>query len=296
MNNTLLVSIIIPVFNVQLYLAEALDSVVKQTYENLEIIIVDDGSTDGSGKICDEYAKRDRRIIVIHQENKGLSAARNAGLDIMTGSVVAFLDPDDAYCHNYISSMMEVMDREKVDLVICKYTTHYTDQRMSWECDKNINTSPQISQGKYNRNIVLRALADGKVGFNVWNKLYKGYLWKDIRFPVGHVYEDIDTIFRIIDLCKTIYVMNNPLYLYRKRQGSITERYTFDYLNDWNLAQADFESYISENTPEVFRSEQLRNRQRIRMNKMLYHYGSANWAEASGVEVSDENLRRIVIE
>ena len=95
-----LVSVIIPVFNVRPYLEEALDSVIHQSYENLEIIIINDGSNDGSGEICDEYAVKDKRIRVIHQENRGLSAARNAGLDCMTGDYVAFLDPDDAYDEN----------------------------------------------------------------------------------------------------------------------------------------------------------------------------------------------------
>ena len=94
MGNNELVSVIIPVYNVQPYLREALDSVIHQTYSNLEIIIIDDGSTDGSGRICDEYAEQDQRIKVIHQENKGLSSTRNAGLDRMTGEIVAFLDSD----------------------------------------------------------------------------------------------------------------------------------------------------------------------------------------------------------
>lgn len=96
------------------YLPEALDSVIHQTYKNLEIIIIDDGSTDGSGRICDEYAGKDCRIRLIHQENKGLSAARNAGLNIMTGDVIAFLDSDDAYHPEYIEIMLAAMNREYV--------------------------------------------------------------------------------------------------------------------------------------------------------------------------------------
>ena len=100
-----LVSVIIPVYNVEPYLKEALDSVLDQSYQNLEIILIDDGSTDRSGKICDDYSETDDRIRVIHQENKGLSSARNKGLDLMHGELVAFLDPDDAYHPDYVSAM-----------------------------------------------------------------------------------------------------------------------------------------------------------------------------------------------
>ena len=106
-----IVSIIIPVYNVAPYLVEALDSVVHQSYGNLEIIIIDDGSTDGSAEICDDYARRDRRIRLIHQENKGIGAARNVGLDIMNGEAVAFLDSDDAYDPDFIEAMVSAMAR-----------------------------------------------------------------------------------------------------------------------------------------------------------------------------------------
>lgn len=105
----LLVSIIIPVYNVQKFLREALDSVIQQTYKKLEIIIIDDGSTDGSSEICDEYARNDRRLIVVHQKNRGLSAARNKGLDIMTGDVISFLDSDDVYHVHFIETMLNTM-------------------------------------------------------------------------------------------------------------------------------------------------------------------------------------------
>ena len=132
MQNKGFVSVIIPVYNVRPFLEEALDSVLNQTYKNLEIIIIDDGSTDGSGEICDEYAGRDNRIQVIHQDNGGLSAARNAGLDVMTGDLVAFLDPDDAYVDSFIETLVNAMAAEDVDLVICGCTVHYTTGPLSY--------------------------------------------------------------------------------------------------------------------------------------------------------------------
>lgn len=109
--NDILVSVIVPVYNVAPYLEDALNSVLDQTYEHLEIIIIDDGSTDGSGEICDEYRKRDNRIHVVHQENKGLSAARNAGLDHMSGAFVAFLDLDDLYHPEFIRTTLQALER-----------------------------------------------------------------------------------------------------------------------------------------------------------------------------------------
>ena len=120
------VSIIIPVYNVRPYLAQALDSVLGQSNGELEIILVDDGSTDGSGEVCDSYAERDAGIIVIHQENRGLSAARNVSLDRMTGDAVAFLDPDDALDPYYIEAMWRSMRGEGADMVVCKFTVHFT--------------------------------------------------------------------------------------------------------------------------------------------------------------------------
>ncbi len=130
MENVKLVSIIIPVYNVAPYLVEALESAIHQTYKNLEIIIIDDGSTDGSETICDEYARKDHRVRVIHQDNKGLSAARNIGLGIMTGDAVAFLDSDDALEFDYVEKLVEAMNREDADIVICRFTIHNTVEKM----------------------------------------------------------------------------------------------------------------------------------------------------------------------
>lgn len=101
-----MISVIIPVFNVRPYLVDAIESVLRQTYTDIEVILVDDGSTDGSGEICDKYGKKDNRIQVVHQANEGLSAARNAGLDICRGDLIAFLDPDDIYCQDMLSRMV----------------------------------------------------------------------------------------------------------------------------------------------------------------------------------------------
>ena len=270
MENVELVSIIIPVYNIAPYITESLDSVINQTYKNLDIIIIDDGSTDGSDAICNEYAKKDNRVRVVHQENKGLSAARNTGLEMMTGDAVAFLDSDDALHSDYIATMVEAMNREDVDIVICRFTIHNTTGKMIM--GKQNKIYPAVKNGIYDRNSALRVLADGTINPGVWNKLYRRKLWKEVCFPVGHVYENVDTIYRVFDLCHNAYVLDKPLYMYRKRPGAITEMVSENSIADWLLARSHFEKYITENTPEVFSEEDLKRFYRSRINHVISFY------------------------
>lgn len=171
------VSVIIPVFNVHPYLIEALDSVRNQTYDNLEIVLIDDGSTDGSEKICDEYAYIDNRIKLIHQHNKGLSAARNVGLEIMTGDAVAFLDPDDKFHPDYINLMLTALQNYNADIVICKAAAKHTLGEMVWDSKEIYSDTPD---GLFDRKSSLQLHADGKINDGVWNKLYRKELWEKI--------------------------------------------------------------------------------------------------------------------
>ena len=268
-----LVSIIIPVFNVRPYLVEALDSVIAQSYDNLEIIIIDDGSTDGSGLICDQYAIKDSRIRVIHQKNRGLSSARNVGLDIMRGDVVAFVDSDDAIHPDYVRNMLTAMIRENVDMVLCKCIIHNTTGPMRYKRrERNI---PVIEAGKYGHDDTLRSLIAGKINVAVWNKLYRSELWKNVRFPDGHVYEDIDTTFRIINICNDIYVLDLPLYYYRRRPGSITGTITRENISDKDRAYAHYEAFVRDHVPKVFTKVQLNRFSQARLNCMIADYSKS---------------------
>ena len=268
MNNSL-VSVIIPVFNTAPYLVEALDSVINQTYLNLEIIIIDDGSTDGSGAICDEYAERDGRIRVIHQDNRGLSAARNSGLDAMTGEAVAFLDSDDAYHKDFILNMWSALNRENADLVICRFTTYSVAKKTT--CSIEVSSSNLLGKGLYDRADALRALVGKRINSYVWNKLYSRELWYKLRFPVGHVFEDLDTTYRVFDKCKKVYILDESLYLKRSHVGSISNTYTKNNIEDWYLACSHLDSFINENTPELFSTEHL-VRYRQKMIQSLIEY------------------------
>ncbi len=287
-----LISIIIPVYNVEPYLAEALDSVIHQTYEKLEILVIDDGSSDRSRDICDTYASMDPRISVIHQENRGLSAARNVGLDRMTGEVCAFLDSDDAYVNTFIEKLLTAMLHEETDLVVCKYTTHQTEMKL---CLNNEQAMPLGSSGNYDRVHGLRALADGTIDVSVWNKLYRRELWQEIRYPEGCVYEDIDTTFRVFNICHIIHVLDEPLYLHRKRRGSITFAPSMKSILDRSRACSHFASFIALETPEVFEPSHLRKWRQSELDGMIVYYITcADGRNCEEVALKEEMRKQII--
>ena len=268
MVNQSLISVIVPVFNVQLYLHEAVESVIHQTYENLEIIIVDDGSTDGSGSLCDEYSM-DPRVRVIHQENRGLSNARNVGLDICKGEMIAFLDPDDAFCPDMLSMMFEAMNRSGADIVECNFIVYKGSRRMNPQkiskrqkainrytgADSNgrKNCSHKDSEACiYNTRNALHMQIEGKMSASVWNKLYKHKVWKTLRFREGQNYEDFDIILSLIGEADKIFVLDDPLVMQRIRTGSITQTYTMEHMRDLSRAYKHYLDYIQLHIPEYF--------------------------------------------
>jgi len=288
-----LVSVIIPVYNVRSFLTQALDSVVHQTYTNLDIIVIDDGSTDGSGEICDQYAQKDKRVVVIHQDNKGLSAARNAGLDRAQGAMVAFLDSDDAYDFSFIESMVSVMVREGADIVICRYSVHKTMSAM--EKGNCRQTEPAIRPGKYDRDDAIRALFDGSLNFSVWNKLYTRGIWGAKRFPDGHVYEDVEITYRLYAQSHRVFVLDTPLYMYRGRTGSIVATASIKNMEDRLLSRSRSEAFIRDNTPDVFSVEQLETYKQRRLAGMVQYYARLyQFSESERAEL-EKKLRKEII-
>ncbi len=254
MNRNPLITVIIPVYNVLPYLTEALDSVIRQEYANLEIIIVDDGSTDGSGSKCDEYLS-DPRVRVIHQENRGLSGARNVGLDLMTGECVAFLDPDDAFSLGMIRMLVEAMESSRADIVVCGYKNYRGNAPMTEKRRFGLKVHPA---GLFSAGEALNAMIINKIEHCVWNKLYRCSLWDGIRFPEGRVYEDICTTYRLFDKAGLIEIIPNALYLKRQRVGSITMTHTLKTKIDRLTAIKELKNYIRDHTPEIFGEEALR--------------------------------------
>ncbi len=272
----MLVSVIIPVYNVAPYLREALDSVIGQTYQNLEILIIDDGSTDRSGSICDEY-KSDLRVVVVHQKNGGLSNARNAGLDLAKGEFVCFLDPDDAYDTSFVEKMLEVMVLRHPDIVVCRFSICNTTGRLNDPSKKRlirVITYPSMKEGEYSRDDALRALIDGGLDTSVWNKMYKRSLWDRIRFPDGHNHEDLDTFYRVLDICSFVSMTGQLLYFHRIRPGSITRSYTKQNGEDFDLAHRHLFRYVETNTPGVFSASQMSRRRLSCLNTMMLRFAN----------------------
>lgn len=209
-----LITIIVPVYNVKKYLKECLDSIINQTYKNLEIILVDDGSPDNCGKICDEYAKRDKRIKVIHKENGGLSSARNAGLDIAKGEYISFIDSDDYVAENFIEKLYLLCIQNNADIAECDFI-RFENEINLLEQEENLDI-----YSAYDRKHIIymkHSIA--------CNKLYKKYLYEKLRFPIGKTNEDEFTIYKILYSCKNVTVFTNlKLYYYRYNPQSIMGR------------------------------------------------------------------------
>ncbi len=249
-----LVSVIIPVYNVLPYLREALDSVINQSYRNLEILIVDDGSTDGSGAVCDEYLY-DPRVRVIHQENRGLSGARNTALELMTGEFVAFLDSDDAMRPDMIRQMVQAAEREGVDVVICGFDRIKTEGPLAGAEVLEIRCPPTAMLSPAE---ALNHLMTGELTHNAWGKLYRSYLWKGVRFPEGHVYEDVHTTCRTLEKSSRIQLLSERLYLYRIRSGSIIRTHTLKNYQDLMFAHRVHEDFVNRRRGEVFSDRSIR--------------------------------------
>lgn len=213
-----LVSIIIPVYNIEAYLERCIASAVNQTYPNLEIILVDDGSSDRSPQICDEWAAKDSRIKVIHQKNSGVSVSRNTGLTHATGSYILQLDSDDYMAPFAVERLLKTAQSTEAELVICNFVRG-TEDHYCFPEDSNpkvtITDAPSTLAQIYNgEKDALRYTVP-------WCKLYQKELLDGITYPVGKIFEDIYITHTIIDKCRKIALLEEALFYYYRRENSI---------------------------------------------------------------------------
>lgn len=219
MNNPL-ISVILPIYNVAGYLDKCIESVVSQTYTNLEIILVDDGSPDKCPEICDSWAKKDSRIRVIHKQNAGLSSARNAGLDICTGEYVSFIDSDDWVEYNMYEEQVKYL--QDADVVACQIYYVKGESRQPSHDNEKI----YVLDDYFDIINSLLSQADPDLRWEVWNKLIRRSSIDDLRFKEGQIFEDIYFNRILMSRVKKVIVYNKPLYNYRVvRPGAINSKF-----------------------------------------------------------------------
>jgi len=212
-----LVSVIVPVYNVEPYIRKCVDSILAQSYKNLEIILVDDGSSDNCGKICDEYVTNNSNIIVLHKENGGLSDARNVGLDIAKGEFICFVDSDDWCEKEMLQIAFEAMERAKCDII--SYGAFYEYE----ENGKIFRTL--IKSTKYEQKInsfeeSLPLVIKDNLAVTAWNKFYRKKVFENLRFPKGKLFEDVWVFPRLFENSNGIFAISKPLYHYVIRSDS----------------------------------------------------------------------------
>lgn len=248
-----LVSIIVPIYNVEAYLARCIDSIIFQSYDNLEIILVDDGSPDNCGKICDEYSAKDSRICVIHKKNAGVGYARNSGLEKCTGDYIMFVDPDDYLRNDCVEILYHRIISDNSDIAISNYAKTYDDGK-SREGNCKCFEETVVS-----RHGLLEKFSLHCIYVTVWGKLYKRHIFENILFPNLCCGEDTWVFGDIMAKCNTISFVNEPLYNYYQRPNSVLHSMVagkrLDSINsDLRLAKYLLQQNFHENSAAVFSS------------------------------------------
>lgn len=229
------ISIIVPVYKVEKYLDRCMESIVNQDYENLEIILVDDGSPDHCPQMCDSWAEKDSRIRVIHKENGGLSSARNCGLNLATGDFLYFVDSDDYIDRSLCTKLMDLFAEHDADIIAfnsCHVGKDGTD----------LGATEDIREEMLSQADALAALLQGKINSYQWNKMYRRQIFDGIRFPEGRVWEDVAVSYRLFLNAKQVYCYPEQLYYYCDRDGSIVASINEKMLGDIYLAR--YESFV----------------------------------------------------
>ncbi len=251
-NKEPLISVIVPVYKVEDYLEQCVNSIRNQSYKNLEIILVDDGSPDNSGKLCDKLADSDNRIRVIHKQNGGLSSARNSGIDIAKGDYLSFVDSDDDINKDMIKSLYEAIASVNADFSCCQIVTVAFDG----------------TRKKYDVKNELDVFYDNDVLNNYWDnfsscgKLYRKELFNTIRYPVGKLYEDARTMYKVAGLAKRAATTSYFGYNYYMRQNSIMHSYKFSNMFDRVIVYNEISDGVLNRCPEQFGKIQ-RNKNRL---------------------------------
>ncbi|UII79909.1 glycosyltransferase [Flagellimonas sp. CMM7] len=280
MSKNPLISIVIPVYNVEIYLEQCLDSIISQTYQNLEIILVNDGSVDASGRICDDYAKRDSRIKVVHQANQGVSEARNTAIKLATGELASYVDSDDWIEIDMYETLVKKIVEFDLDVIEFGIVGRLKDNQISNEIciEDYLQTYKRII--KYNQ-------------FAAWRRLYKIELIKDYTWVVGRIASDVQFSIDNLRKAKKIGYLPLPFYNYRKNPDSITKsRYTLKNLDSLE-AGLYLKKIIVKTENDV---ELLKTVQDHLLNKFLYHYKMLNYFPKLDKDYTHRNRVKALID
>ena len=242
------ISVVVPIYKVEKYLCRCVDSILAQTFTDFELILIDDGSPDNCGAICDEYALKDARVRVIHQENRGVSVARNSGLQAANGKYIAFVDSDDYVAKDYLEVLITSMTDTNADIAVCSFT------EVAEDTSDFVSVSDKACLPvEFQANDKMIALCNSDQITNyLWNKLYKKDLFNEIRFPVNVAFwEDAAIMYRLFDLCEKVVFIDKTLYFYVFRSGSATKHVTInDVLAQYHVCMERLE-FLKEKYPEL---------------------------------------------
>lgn len=249
-----LISIIVPIYNVEVYLKKCLDSIIHQTYQNLEIILVDDGSPDNCGKICDYYAQKDPRIKVIHQKNGGLSDARNTGLKQATGNLIGFVDSDDYIHENMFQMLFENLKKYQADIAVCGIQCVDKKGTVIQKNNQKEITILEKEEALYS------LVASEKIVSVVWDKLYKKALWENVQFPTGKVIEDLATTYQVLEKADRIVIDERiGYYNLLQRKDSImynrSDKLLIDFMEATNQRFSDLTNRYSQLTDVLIKDK-----------------------------------------
>lgn len=256
-------SIIVPVYKVEAYLTRCVDSILGQTFSDFELILVDDGSPDSCPAICDEYAQKDSRVVVIHKSNGGLSDARNAGLDIARGEYIGFIDSDDFIHPQMYEVLIHFAEKQSADIVRCDFYHFHEGDNLTFEevrpedVDSTCLEKFTLLSSYYPNNCF-------RFSSTVCNKIYKSMIFEHIRFPVGKYYEDSYIQLSTIELCERVVMLSVPLYYYLQRDGSIMHS---NYTPQWFQG-----TYNNNNNILFFRNKKIEDQVKYALDDFLIRF------------------------
>lgn len=284
------ISIIIPIYNVEKYLDACLDSVIHQTHQDIEIILINDGSTDGSLQICEKYKNSDGRILLINKENNGLAEARNSGFQCITGEYVCFADSDDVLAFDYVKKLIETSLKFDADIVECDFIKFETDDELQeLKAERSDSGEEEYKVEVYNKVEALKLLLTDELRSIVWNKLYNRKLIGPILFEKGKIHEDQFWTHQIFAQADKVVHLRTPLYYYRIHSESIMGReYHLERLHDIEAFDEQV-LYMRKNFPSLTTTAMRRL-----FYNVLRHYNLLKSSNLKGEAAERKNIISIL--